>query len=430
MNFLSLGIIFMLLSLAASSIQYAYSYQVGISFPVGVTYFPLFSVTYTPFVEGVVNLTSLSIGRSFISGQLFQYGNASLQLNVMLNGTYWVQNVMLFHELSDKTFEVIMVVNFWNLTGPFTTLIQNSTIFQGLGVYCYQGPRFNVSLPVSLSLFLNSSRSLQFGYSVNGERNVYLDLPFSGLFKLGGLSANGLPNDLEIVWGGPGGGSSVDMTAQGREELYYLDDGKLAVVPSALSVGLDTAESAYGIATSPDLSNITLPSANINRGVNSPSVLWPIPPKINVTQINDMVKVKLYYGNYTFSNQVVEIRVIKGLSLTPLYQGVTNASGEVVFKNVTEPFYQVYFPGNYSLSQSYALSSPQLNRLIGSTTTAFDNLINFLKTYNFKKALSSDFNHVKYQSRTSVDYLTLEVILGLVAGILISALTLRRSSHS
>ncbi|MEM0175138.1 MAG: peptidase A5, partial [Metallosphaera sp.] len=122
--------------------------------------------------------------------------------------------------------------------------------------------------------------------------------------------------------------------------------------------------------------------------------------------------------------------VIKGLSLTPLYQGVTNASGEVVFKNVTEPFYQVYFPGNYSLSQSYALSSPQLNRLIGSTTTAFDNLINFLKTYNFKKALSSDFNHVKYQSKTSVDYLTLEVILGLVAGILISALTLRKLSHS
>ncbi|MEM3213801.1 MAG: peptidase A5, partial [Metallosphaera sp.] len=113
-----------------------------------------------------------------------------------------------------------------------------------------------------------------------------------------------------------------------------------------------------------------------------------------------------------------------------LYQGVTNASGEVVFKNVTEPFYQVYFPGNYSLSQSYALSSPQLNRLIGSTTTAFDNLINFLKTYNFKKALSSDFNHVKYQSKTSVDYLTLEVILGLVAGILISALTLRKLSHS
>lgn len=207
--------------------------QVGVSFPVGMSFFPLFSTYYTPYVLGVMNLSSLSIGRSFISGQPFQYGNASLQLNAMLNGSYWAQDVMLFHEVNDSTFQVTMVVNFWNLTGPFTTLVLNTTTFEGLGVYCYTGPTFNVKLPVSLGLFMNSSSSLQFGYSVNGESKVFLSLPFPGQFKIGGLSANGLPNDLEMVWGGPGGGSSVDMTASGTQELYFLQEGQMTIVPSA-----------------------------------------------------------------------------------------------------------------------------------------------------------------------------------------------------
>ncbi|BBL46707.1 thermopsin [Metallosphaera sedula] len=426
MYYVSMTILLLLALSSLAPLGLVTTAQTGISFPVGISFFSLFSTYYTPYVMGVMNLSSLQIGRSYISGQPFEYGNASLQLNAMLNGTYWAQDVMLFHEINNRTFQVYMVINFWNLTGPFVSLVQNTTTFDGLGVYCYQGPTFNVTLPVSLSLFMNSSQHLQFGYSIDGVKRVYLTLPFHGLFKLGGLSVNGLPNDLEMVWGGPGGGSVVDMTAQGSEELYFLQGNNLTIVPSALSVGLDTAESAYGVASFTNLENIQKPFADINRGVNTPSVLWPVPPKINVTQVNNTVHVKLYYGNYTFSGQEVEIKVLKGLNLVTLSQGITNTSGEVTFTNVTQSFYEVYFPGNYSLSQSYALSSPQLNHLIGVTTSTFDSLVHFLETYNFKKALSSDFNHVKYHGETSVNYLLLEVIGGLTAGILISAFLVRK----
>lgn len=142
--------------------------------------------------------------------------------------------------------------------------------------------------------------------------------------------------------------------------------------------------------------------------------------------MNYTVIVKLSYDNYTFPGQEVEIRELKGLSLVPVYQGLTNGSGEVVFTNVTQSFYEVYFPGNYSLSSSYALSSPQLNHLISATTSTFNSLVKFLESYNFKKALSSDFNHVKYKGQTSVNYLLLEIIGGLSAGILVSAFAVRK----
>ncbi|QKR00472.1 peptidase A5 [Metallosphaera tengchongensis] len=427
MNFLSLFVVSLLLIVAVTpSVGLLAVGQTQISLPVGMSYFSLFSVEYTPYVVGTVNISSLSIGRSYIAGQPFQYGNASLQLNAMLNGSYWAQNVMLFQEVGNNTFRVSLIVNFWNLSGPFLNLVQNTTTFQGLGVYCYYGPSINLTLPASISLFMNSSHSLQFGFMIDGKRTVYLTLPFSGYFKLGGLSANGLPNDLELVWGGPGGGSEVNMVAHATEELQFLSEDKLTIVPSALSVGLDTAESAYGIASSPNLGNIQSPFDVINRGVNSPSVLWPVPPKVDLIQQNQTVTVKLSYGNFTFPNQEVELKVLKGLSLTTLYANFTNSSGEVKFTNVTENFYEVYFPGNYSLSQSSALSSPTLNHVINETSTLFDSLVKFLETYNFKKALSSDFNHVKYQGKTQVNYLLLEVIGGLTAGILISAVLQRK----
>jgi hypothetical protein len=403
--------------------------QPALSFPTGVTFFPLTGTISTTFVEGQTNLTYLHIGESYISGQPFTYGNASLQLNAMLNGSFWAQDVMLFHQTSNDTFTVTLVINFWNLTGPFTALHSNTTTFRNLGVYCYQGPTFNVTLPVSLALFMNSSGGLSFGYSLNGDRKVFLTLPFSGQFRLGGLSIAGLPNDLELVWGGPGGGSVVDMSAVGFAELYFLNATKLNIVPSALSVGLDTAESAYGVVVTPDLQDIKLPFALINRGVNSPSVLWPVPPTISTVQRNTTVKVTLQYGNYTFSNQEVEILVPHGLGLKEEYVGLTNSSGEVTFFNVTQPLYVVYFPGNYSLSESYAVSSPQLNKLISSVSSEFRSLVDFLKSYNFSKALSSDFQHVKYkQPKTETNYLLLEVIAGFSIGLIASAVFIRRSS--
>jgi hypothetical protein len=394
-----------------------------------MTFFPLTYKVTSSLVEGVAYVRNLTIGPSYLpNGQFFASGNASLQLNAMLNGSFWAQDVALIHQVNSTYFLVTMVVNFWNLTGPFVG-VRNTTTFQGLGVICYQGPTFPVKTPFNLTLFMTLNRSLDFGYSVNGKEKIYLSLPYSGYFVMGGLSKIGLPNDLELVWGGPGGGSVVQISGEITENLYYKSSSGLQVVPDALSVGLDTAESAYGLAVSGNLDNIFHPFAVLSPGYNSPSVLWPIPPSISVTQLNKTLIVKLSINDMPLPGQVVEVLYPTITGFKVGFENVTNGTGSVVFPNASADVYSVYYPGNFSLAPNYYVSSsisPALNQAVSKLVSGFENLLNFLRNYNFKKALSSDFTRVEYKAPQSEVNLTLiEYISAFLAGVLISAILVK-----
>ncbi len=404
--------------------------QVGASFPMGISTFPLTGVHYTNKVEGIVNVSSLSIGQSFFSnGQLFQTGNASLQLNSMVDGLFWAQDVALICQESQNTFGIRMVVNFWNLTGPFTIKVNNGTItsFQGLGVICYLGPNITVKTPFELGLLMSENSSgISFSFSYDGHNKTYYFIPVTGSFQLGGYSKLNLPNDLEFVWGGPGGGSIVSLSMNARASILYEQGGKMVLPRETYSIGFDTGESAEGVSVNADLSNVFSPKVNEISGVDDPKVLWPIPPSISISQKNSTVNVTVSINGKVIPHQKVEIET--GLPLSPIAESITDYQGIAVFHNVSSPLFVVYYPGNFTLSYSYAISSPALNSVYSSLQSYYQKLLNFLQSeeYSFKKGLTSFFNNGKYVSPpTSVNYLLLEYIAAISLGVIISAVLVK-----
>lgn len=406
---------------------------VGPTYPTGITFYPLSFPFYTSFVKGTSEIYSLSIGNSYLpNGQYFDKDNASLQLNAMIDGVYWAQNVALFHEINSTKFEVTMIVNLWNLTGPFTVLKNNVTTYDNLGVFCYQGPTFNVTLPETITLFMNTSKGLEFGYTLNGTSQIYLRLPYNfGNFELGGISLSGLPNDLELIWGGPGGGSVVYMSGSMRQELYYLNGNSLVIPSDAISVGLDTAESAYGIVSYGNITNILYPFDVLMNGFNNPSVLWPIPPSIKIQTNGTVKEVNLSISGRGLNYQKVEILVpsfnlSSPIPFTSVIATNYTINGIARFSIPNQSVYIAYFPGNFSLAQTYTVSSPTLSKIASGITTFYNKLVTFLKTYNFKKALISNFNKIKYTSTgVSINYILLEYIAAFAIGVIISAIFIK-----
>ncbi|AHC52347.1 thermopsin-like protein [Sulfolobus acidocaldarius SUSAZ] len=402
------------------------------SYPIGVSFFPLFSIYQTQEVLGEINISSLYIGNSYLSnGQYLTTGNASLQLNSMINGIYWAQDVILFSQINKTTFNASLVVNIWNLLGPFNLNLSKGieTTYQNLGVILYSGPSYIVKIPLQIKLFMivNSS-SLYFGYYINGHSGIFYQLPLTGSFRIGGFSAIGLPNDLELVFGGPGGGSSVQLITTANANLYFKDGNSLTLVPSALSTGLDTAETVIGINSVGNLTNLFKPSVVIGPGDPTPSVLWPVKPDIIVNSNNSSISVRLTYNNKPVTWQKVELY---GVSLNGLYSlsNITTDSSGYAYFNTSPSLYVVYYPGNFTLSSTYYVSAPALNSLISSLKSAYDSLANFLSHYDFKNGISSFFsnakNSVNYKSNYPSQYLILIYISSFLIGVVISALLIR-----
>ncbi|WP_016732641.1 thermopsin family protease [Saccharolobus islandicus] len=433
-------IIILLLPLSMPLTIHTVSQPSSLAFPSGVTSYPLNTVIYTDFVMGKINISYLNIGSSYLpGGEYFTTGNASLQLNAMVLGKYWAQNVILFHQISNNTFYATLIVNLWNLSGPFSNTTGNSLVYQGLGVICYQGPTFKVNLPLSISLFMEIVNStLDFGYNINEERGIYFRYPLIGLFQLGGLSLLGLPNDLELVWGGPGGGSVVFMNVSSVANLYYFNGNGLSIVPNAYSIGFDTAEAAFGVKIYSTFPSVFSPIAIETSGLNVPSVLWPIPPHVLVNQTSDRITVKLSISNKSLSGQAVYLET--GFPPSVVSSTLTNSSGIAVFPNNNYSFYVVYFPGNFTLSSAYYFSSPILNSLSSKFHSYYQDLLNFLNSAqnSFKKGIKS----ILSKQETSITTTTLTsttssspqfgvnlyiilYILAFVIGMVISAILIR-----
>ncbi|BBD72907.1 thermopsin [Sulfodiicoccus acidiphilus] len=371
------------------------------AFPMGISTFSLTSVTSTPYVIGVVKVDSLSIGQDVLpSGSYIGSGNASLQLNAVMEGRFWAQDVALFHEVSPNSFEVTMVVNFWNFSGP-VSFPGNKSTYQGLGVLCYVGPTFTVSTPFNISLFMNSSGGLKFGYIYAGARHVFFELPTIGNFTVGGLSVVGVPNDLEFVWGGPGGGSVAQMSISATETLYYWTGGRLVEPPVAFSTGFDTAEAVEGVYEVANLTELFSPSVSQTAGPDDQEVLWPVPPTMILNYSSNTALVALSLNGRPLPYQEVELETITITGPKVEYEEYTSPQGVAVFNQVNSSLFVTVFPGNYTLAPTFSVSSPGLSSFFHSLTHGYQSLTSFLKSYNYNHALKSFFRGFKYEQTTN-----------------------------
>lgn len=410
--------------------------QVTTAYPMGITAYSLTSKVVTTFVKGEINISRLSIGSSYISNMYLGSGNASLQLNAVLDGNYWTQNVALFHQINSTTFLITFVLNIWNFSGNFVNYTGKANIitnYSGFGVVIYTGPTLEVSLPIHMTLFLESNTtSTVFGYIVNGKKGLYYIAPIGGEFIIGGLSTALLPNDVELVWGGPGGGSTVYINIDATTELYYLSNGSFHIFPETISVGLDTAETAIGIHVQRSKLPIFSPYAIESSGTDNLDVLWPTPPRINYTLRNNTLYLNMTLNSVPLSGQKVYIEVVKGFSLVPITNATTGVDGSGVINNISTSYFVIYYPGNFTISSTYIFSVPYLQHLVSKIVSEYQAMLKYLSSYNFKKALSSFFNNAKYTttltSQAQINETIAEYILAFILGILFAAFIIKEKT--
>lgn len=434
MRFISILLLLILILFSLPTLAFSLSSpSFGISYPIGISFYSLFSTYFTDMVMGVANITSMSIGPSYLpNGQYLTTGNASLQLNAVINGNFWAQDVVLFHQIAKNRFEATLVLNLWNFSGPFTSNFNGSSfVYEGFGVIYYKGPTYIITLPSSISLYMYiMNTTLYFAYKINNISGVFYKFPINGEFLIGGFSLAGVPNDLEFVFGGPGGGSFVNISVKGTMNLYFMQNGKLSLVPYAYSVGFDTAESVVGIQSIANLTNLWKPNVIISPGPDDAIVLWPVKPNITTYEKNGTIYVNMSIFGRPLPNEPIIIEELSVTGLKPIARNYTNQMGLAVFPNISSSFYIIYYPGNFTLSSTYVLSSPTLSYIIQNLKSAYDNMISFLKSYNFKKALSSFFtgvrNEITYsQPKESANYIILIYVLGFSIGLVISAVLIR-----
>jgi thermopsin len=207
----------------------------------------------------------------------------SVQLNAVLADTsvagnssyqFWTQNVAVYYATSHLLY---LVSNVWNFSSEY---FANNTILS-------HGPHGNVSpgrfywsemlvsgvsYPFNITLYLNSTVFQSKDDAVNfsavlgtpGATRVYPfdDVVFNSTgaggpgvsgpaaYRADGRSYNplGLADDFELVVGGPGGGSQVNLfdTHANLTLQYAQSPAVYASVPSAYSYGGDSGESSSG----------------------------------------------------------------------------------------------------------------------------------------------------------------------------------------
>ncbi|EQD26439.1 Peptidase A5, thermopsin, partial [mine drainage metagenome] len=94
-----------------------------------------------------------------------------------------------------------------------------------------------------------------------------------------GYNPLGLPNDFEIIMGGPGGGSSTNIiSGNATMSLMYWNASTASYqsVPSAYNVGGETGETVAGAAVSWMTGTNGMPEALINAGASIVQGLWNV----------------------------------------------------------------------------------------------------------------------------------------------------------
>ena len=339
--------------------------------PIGVAYYGLYNNSGTPAatvtnstsVEGVLtdyNITPLSVA----AGAPDYFGTQlnAVVTNVDLFGTYgyefWTQNVV---DYSTYGHQLQFIDNVWNFSAPNANLSSNvfaahgaTGVQVGTEYYYAIGPLVTVTAPFTLSLFLNTvvlpsgDQAVYFNYTlVNGTLSLsgtydYVEFNSTGgghaaaspsLFQANGTGYNPtgyLPNDWEMVLGGPGGGSNADLLNTAADlSLYYWTGSAYASVPSAYNFGGDTGETAIG-ATAGWYANGGYPYEWLSTGPTWPEGLWNISGGYGhgYTQL---------YADYTPTNAFAFI--------APGIQSLPSAEPNFSWSPQPQPGTPIYFPG-------------------------------------------------------------------------------------
>ncbi len=250
----------------------------------------LYFDTANPQLYGV-QLNAVDVGVSL-------FGSASYQ--------FWTQNVVTYNI---NTGELQFEDNVWNFSSPASYLSPNVFYAHGpngtqVGTqfyYAYSAP-MTVSYPFSLTSYLNSTviggrNAVFFNYSVTNSAGktvsgsydyVVFNSTVAGgtpapasMYQADGYGYNplGLPNDFEMIMGGPGGGSSTNViSGNATMSLMYWDTttSSYQSVPSAYNVGGETGETVAGAAVSWETGANGMPEAMINAGASIVQGLWNV----------------------------------------------------------------------------------------------------------------------------------------------------------
>jgi hypothetical protein len=363
--------------------------------PVGLTsYGSNGSVVRTSGVRGITTVNGMGIGyfSAIIPGngstyQLYNgYGNASVQENAVLwlgggLGTYWTQNVVLITENSASSYTLQLVNNIWNFTSISSNMnaggisgkgsVQCVTVNGAVScAYIWADPvLLTVKPPFTMNLTMSlltsgggGAANVAFLYQIQdstganfqGQYDSVKLIPSSptqsSYFQIGGESPVSetlggsttltLPSDLELVFGGPGGGSSVFVNSiSGAQKLFYLNaGGNYSPVPDAFSIGSDTAEQASGIQVNPDFTNTQEPAATLDSGAVSARKIWPLPFSLILSGSNQ-------FQNNSLSLQGVALYSPNSSSPATGIAGLAlySSSGEPAFQTSSSGGFQTLF---------------------------------------------------------------------------------------
>ncbi len=334
--------------------------------------------------------------------------SGSIQLNAVLelnNGQYyWLQNVLLinntgeYYEFAD---------NIWNFTSENSyssnililsnsyisgNLISGNGIVSNYGLnsfYAYETNYSNLQYPLNVYLIINVTQNnsypeIQFGYSFDGQNiiwydNVTLLIPSNGNIIISPYftSSNNI-EDLELVIGGPGYGTCIDINnISGYLGLYYLYNNQyLTPDPSIFNFGIDTAEYSSNI----NENIISQGFVSLSTGTFYPEYLG------STNTLNYNISVYYSYNN-SYINYQYPFGTIFNINI-PIYIYQNNTlyllnnltiNGENYNINYSQQYLNIslIINNNYNISANYTqYYSVIINNNIGINFTIYGNYLN------------------------------------------------------
>jgi len=237
------------------------------------------SISYTPGVEGVLTLNSMdlqyldSVGPDEFTAQL---NSVAVDVTVQQSSVYqfWTQNVFYYYQSTHIIHLADAIVNFSSpaFNVPYGALIGgNGYLAPGFGYFYPDGPAIYAPEPFTIAFFSNLSvvndhPAVYFNYSVTSsagtssgsfdmvEFNSAVATPPRPVYQINGEAVGDtgyIPNDVELILGGNGGGSTASVYGiSGTMNLYIQHNGSTAFypIPAAYDFGGETGETMEGVA--------------------------------------------------------------------------------------------------------------------------------------------------------------------------------------
>jgi len=364
--------------------------------------------------------------------------SGSIQLNAVLELTngqyYWLQNVLLinntggyfefadniWNSTSENSYSSSVLANILILSNSYISgdLINGNGIVNNYGLnsfYAYETNNFVLQYPLNVYLIINITQNnyypeIQFGYSFDGQNiywydNVTLLIPSYGSIVISPSFTNSNNiEDLELVIGGPGYGTCIDINnISGYLGLYYLYNNQyLTPDPSIFNFGINTAEYSSNI----NENIISQGFVNLSEGPFYPEYLGSTTPlnyniSVYYSYNNSYVNYQYPFGTifnmnipiYIYQNNILYLLnnlTINGENYNIDYsQQYVNISLPVdnnynIFANYTE-YYLVTI--NDSIGINFTISGNYLNETYYNNIYSLyaNNLLNIYlnQTYNF-----------------------------------------------